>query len=268
VSNPKFELLSNEDGSVVTGVTRSPTARPTYHADATLACKDASKIEFSTYYHTENGHFHVPLDTQSKGVDFSVSGPDGVNIAMLPEGVGLDDLTQGYTAGYEIYLGAEEEPFVHISNKFGDTPDAVAHLTGQQDIPNAFDAKRDFSIIVDGTSVTVYQGHSHKEDKVALVSFDSGVDKTITNAIFSYGYGDLECGVASESLAHAHTYHLLKYFLLSLTFVKYKYIIVDFCSICKRYSSLQYDCNSSVVTSIAGSKGFTQHRGQILLLFG
>lgn len=198
VSNPKFELLSNEDGSVVTGVTRSPTARPTYHADATLACKDASKIEFSTYYHTENGHFHVPLDTQSKGVDFSVSGPDGVNIAMLPEGVGLDDLTQGYTAGYEIYLGAEEEPFVHISNKFGDTPDAVAHLTGQQDIPNAFDAKRDFSIIVDGTSVTVYQGHSHKEDKVALVSFDSGVDKTITNAIFSYGYGDLECGVASE----------------------------------------------------------------------
>jgi len=189
INNAQFQVLAEE-------ATRAPTPEPTAHptiAEGNVVCGSANEIVFNTFYHTVGGSYHVSLDTEVNGVDFSVSGPEGVNIALLDSSVTPDasTITQGFTGGYDIYLGARNEPFAHISGTFGGTPEAAVHLH-DDDIVHESES-RDYSITVDGSVVTIYKGHSHRDDKVALLSHDFGSAKTVDYAVFAYGYGDLEC---------------------------------------------------------------------------
>jgi len=189
INNAQFQVLAEE-------ATRAPTGTPTAHptiAEGNVVCGSANEIVFNTFYHTVGGSYHVNLDSQVNGVDFSVSGPEGVNIALLNSSVTPDasTITQGFTGGYDIYLGARDEPFAHISGIFGGTPEAVVHLH-DDDIVHESES-RDYSITVDGSVVTIWKGHSHSSLKVALLSHDFGSAKTVDYAVFAYGYGDLEC---------------------------------------------------------------------------
>jgi len=178
--------------------TPEPTPNPTSSPISNITCGNANDITFNTFYHNIDGSYHVSLqegEGSESYVDFTVFGSDSINIALLDSSKITDPSTidLGYSTGYEIFIGNDAEPFVHINNSFGATPAAVAHIPN--DAIHATEA-RDYSISVTQMGdVKIYKGAYHSDSKTVLLSHSfmavSWFD--VNYAVFAYGYGDLEC---------------------------------------------------------------------------
>lgn len=191
VENAELKLTQEAGTYNVKSLTAEPTYQPTVGNMEDLECADANEITFATYYNVVATNYHIPLDSQNNAIDFSARGPDPINMALLPSGTNPSDVSEGYTGGYEIFIGDWDEPYAHVSGTFGGVPDAIANLHDEKTITTK--EMRDYSVAISGSIVTIYYGHSHESTKEVLLTHDFGTEKAIGFGLVSYGYGDLEC---------------------------------------------------------------------------
>lgn len=183
--------------------TRAPTPPPTNAptiADGDVAnvsgitCDDVPELVFDNFWHDYKGRTHV--DLEDGVIQFSVKGGANSNINILladkNELENVEQLSKNDSA-YELFIGGANEPLIHSSTCLGCAPDAdsIVDISG---FPFIVDHKyNNIWIKVEGTVLKVGNGDAADESGLAYTRDFGGDAKDINRAIFTYGYGDIEC---------------------------------------------------------------------------
>lgn len=176
-----------------------PTPAPTVadgdvSAVAGFTCDDIPELVFDNFWHDYQGRTHV--DFEDNVMQFSVKGGDNSNINILladkDELASVDQLSKNDDA-YELFIGGANEPLIHSSTCLGCKPDAdsIVDISGFPFIvPHKYN---NIWIKVEGTVVKVGNGDPATNEGLAYTRDFGGSAKNINRAIFTYGYGDIEC---------------------------------------------------------------------------
>jgi hypothetical protein len=174
--------------------TPAPVAAPA-GAAVDITCSNIPEVEFEEYFNDAAGRANVDLTDGM--VKFSVKGSgasSGVNLMLvngatvdaLPAGAGL---TENFP-GYEIYIGSDDEPIIHVSSCLGCAPEKIVDVSAVPVISSTSFTKVWMSVT--GSTITIGRGDVADNDVLINQTMSGGV-LNVDRAIFTYGYGDLEC---------------------------------------------------------------------------
>jgi hypothetical protein len=157
-----------------------------------LSCGDIPEVRFESLWSNINGRTHV--DVVDGRVAFEVTGRGGginiifVNSADLPAS---GDLTEA-TAGVELFIGGSNESVIHASSCLGCAPssDAITPLVNDVIAAGAFSG---LYVTINGSTISVFTGKFGDASSAQVFEYDFGTTLSVDRAIFSHGYGDLEC---------------------------------------------------------------------------
>jgi hypothetical protein len=166
---------------------------------AGLVCGDYS-VSFSHYYEQIGSRLHI--DHPDSGVyRFKVRGSasgDGINIALVDKAT-----VETTLAGVEVFIGGSVEPVIHVASSLGAEPSNFVDISAT---PAIIDGEyTNLYVKVDGNTVSVGKSTESRNENKDLQYDDSELFThtfdslpTINRAVFTFGYGDLQCEPLSE----------------------------------------------------------------------
>lgn len=158
-----------------------------------LSCADMPDLQFETFWSDVKGRLHVDLNDDNV-IEFKVKGGQGVNILLVNKETLPDEVTESYADAYEMFIGGEQEPVVYSAGCAGCAPDDNEIVDISANPLVVSDAYTSVWIQVEGTVVKVGEGNYSAEKTGLIYEADmDGAEKGIDRAVFTYGYGDLEC---------------------------------------------------------------------------
>jgi hypothetical protein len=152
-----------------------------------LQCGELN-FEVQNFWTMIEGRPHV--DFEANVVQFKVGGvkSKGLNVALVDK-----DSINNPLAGVELFIGAKDEPVIHISESLGAEPVKFVDISASPVFPAQDNVLADAWIKVEGDTVSVGTGKVGESSEKELISYTLTNSVTINRAILSYGYGDLEC---------------------------------------------------------------------------
>jgi hypothetical protein len=162
-----------------------------------LVCGDANEIKFSRMYKNVSGRYHLDFDDNNE-IHFSSKGTSGVNIALMNKarvsGMKAEQLTEGFTGAFDLFIGPESEPVAHFADCLGCKPKEIVNLGLSPLIKAATNVDVVLKIEADGDGSNVKLGRKDSEGTITWVMTVFVADyENVDEAIFTYGYGDMEC---------------------------------------------------------------------------
>lgn len=159
-----------------------------------ITCNDIPEVQFEQFWENLNGRHHVALNDDGV-VQFSVKGGigSGINIMLVNGGTLPTQITESFTDAYDMYIGGNDEPVIHASESIGTAPlaDNIVDISADPFIVES--EFTDMWLKVVSQTLTVGKGIWVNGASAVFTAEFTGGDKSIDEAIFSYGYGDLEC---------------------------------------------------------------------------
>merc|ERR1719379_57916 len=161
-----------------------------------LVCGEANEVKFGQMYKNVENRYHVDIP-ESGEIHFSAKGTSGVNIALVKTSdAKVANMQEGWTGAYDIFIGPETEPVVHFADCMGCKPTSIVNVG-------------EYPLIQEGHAVSVFlsvtdaaDGKGGKDIKVGrmqdgvkewVLETTVSIDIAADEAIFTYGYGDMEC---------------------------------------------------------------------------
>jgi len=188
---PTAEPTAEPTRAPTTEPTAAPTAEhaPGIENSVGLSCsKDNVDINIYHFWSDINARAHINAP-ENNVYQFSLQGgaEASLNIALVDSA----NIVEESLEGVEIFIGGAAEPVIHVSSCMGCEPEAFADISST---PVFVEHKfTHVWIKVDGSYIEVGRGKYGKADQESLLvhTFDSS--PVMDRAIFTYGYGDLEC---------------------------------------------------------------------------
>jgi len=164
-------------------------------ASERLVCGDASEVNFKTMYKHVEGRYHVdlnPSDSEADTIKFSARGTSGINIALTNSAnFPAENLSEGFSGAYEIFIGPESEPVIHVSECMGCAPKKIANVGVNPYIKAGAETDVYVQVVSESNGSTTIKVGVEGEDADLEYNFIGYVD--VDEAVFTYGYGDMEC---------------------------------------------------------------------------
>jgi len=169
----------------------------------TIDCTGATAVQVQHYYETIDNRLHMDFvaGDGSRQVVFSAKGADGVNIVLANKASFAGTLNE--TGLIDLFVGGSNEPFVHFADCLGCSP---LHIVNEQLMSDdSFDkyviftlteANGDTTLKVSKstfTEVEDYKYNNGADGSIEVASFTLSGVTGLNQAVFTYGYGDLEC---------------------------------------------------------------------------
>lgn len=167
-----------------------------------LRCGDFS-VDFKQYLSHIGNRLHVDHPTDG-AYRFRVRGGasgDGINIALIDKNNAMEAETGNTNEnlqGAEIFIGGSSEPVVHMASSLGGEPAAFEDISEAPLIVH--NQYTDVYVKVEGSTITVGTSNvSFDDDKQKIYTDEDVLSHTfselpeINRAVFTFGYGDLEC---------------------------------------------------------------------------
>lgn len=131
------------------------------------------------------------------GNGYGSSGAENTRWEALSPG-GFNYETTDDMGGVEIFIGGSTEPIIHMASAMGEEPAAFKDISDNQVIVH--NQYKDLYVKVDGNTVTVGSSTVTRDDNKDKVYADSPILShefdfipAVNRAVFTFGYGDLEC---------------------------------------------------------------------------
>lgn len=164
-------------------------------ASERLVCGDASEVNFKTMYKHVEGRYHVdlnPSDSEADTIKFSARGTSGINIALTNSAnFPAENLSEGFSGAYEIFIGPESEPVIHVSECMGCAPKKIVNVGLNPYIKASAETDVYVQVVSESNGSTTIKVGVEGEDADLEYNFIGYVD--VDEAVFTYGYGDMEC---------------------------------------------------------------------------
>lgn len=164
-------------------------------ASERLVCGDASEVSFKQMYQHVEGRYHVdlnPSDSEANQIQFSARGTSGINVALTNSAAfPTENLPEGYSGAYEIFIGPESEPVIHVSECMGCAPKKIANVGVNPYIKAGAETDIYIQVVSESNGSTTIKVGLEGQDADLEYNFIGYVD--VNQAVFTYGYGDMEC---------------------------------------------------------------------------
>jgi len=164
-------------------------------ASERLVCGDASEVSFKQMYQHVEGRYHVdlnPSDSQANQIQFSARGTSGINVALTNSAAfPTENLPEGFSGAYEIFIGPESEPVIHVSECMGCAPKKIANVGVNPYIKAGAETDIYIQVVSESNGSTTIKVGLEGQDADLEYNFIGYVD--VNQAVFTYGYGDMEC---------------------------------------------------------------------------
>jgi len=174
-----------------TPATPNPTGAPT--SAPTPVCAGIPDVLFDSYWGNTNRRTHVGLDENGL-ISFHIKGgvDADVNILLL-DSANIDETgnISEANSGYEIFIGAANEPVIHASPCFDCAPTVTEDLGSAPLINDDNYTIVELTYGSDGAIEVARQGAASP-----VLQANFGTDVNINTAVFVYNYGDIECASA------------------------------------------------------------------------
>lgn len=188
VSNYIFEKLNQGEYKTPSLIKASSKA-----AANGLTCGSVPEVKFERLW--SNIDSRTQVDLQEGKVAFEVTG-DGPGITILiVDSNNLVENSDGAltedTEGLELFIGGSIEPVIHVSDCLGCAPreDSIRPIVDDIIKPEQF---TDVFVTVSGKTISINTGKIDGSN-VEVYSYTVEADIVGDQAIFSYGYNDMEC---------------------------------------------------------------------------
>jgi len=174
------------------------------HGD--INCSGATAVQVQHYYETIENRLHVDFvaGDGSRQVVFSAKGANGVNIVLANKASFAGTLNE--TGLIDLFVGGSNEPFVHFASCLGCTPESIVSEQLMSDdsfdkyvILTLTEANGDTTLKVSKSTfseVEDYKYNNGADGSTEVASFTLSGVTGLNQAVFTYGYGDLECSTA------------------------------------------------------------------------
>jgi len=164
-------------------------------ASERLVCGDASEVSFKQMYQHVEGRYHVdlnPSDSEANQIQFSARGTSGINVALTNSAAfPTENLPEGFSGAYEIFIGPESEPVIHVSECMGCAPKKIANVGVNPYIKAGAENDIYIQVVSESNGSTTIKVGLEGQDADLEYNFIGYVD--VNQAVFTYGYGDMEC---------------------------------------------------------------------------
>jgi hypothetical protein len=171
------------------------------HGD--INCSGATAVQVQHYYETIDNRLHVDFvaGDGSRQVVFSAKGANGINIVLANKDSFAGTLNE--TGLIDLFVGGSNEPFVHFASCLGCTPESIVSEQLMSDdsfdsfiILTLTEANGDTTLTVSKSTfseVEDYKYNNGADGSTEVASFTLSGVTGLNQAVFTYGYGDLEC---------------------------------------------------------------------------
>lgn len=165
------------------------------NVDVHLRCSDIPDFKFNDFWKDVNGRHHVDFDANGV-LEFQVQGEVGINILLANKAQLPNDPTEDTANALEMFIGGKAEPVIYAAPCAGCAPDQDS-IVGIAEFPLIIaDQYTDVWIKTENGVVKVGRGPYVNDSTGLAFTKDFGSDAAsigIDEAVFNFGYGDIEC---------------------------------------------------------------------------